>query len=689
MWLKKVSIKNFRSIEHISIDFDKRANVIVGPNAIGKTTLLEAIRLTKAMLAPRTQNEAQQTLISLGAISPHNPMRFNYEALARDVSHSLEIEAMFELTSNETEQFDKLIPNFANAVIRAGIGNSANGQGQIDIIQYLSSQEGQEKLIEVTKQIERDLITVKNASKIELNLTIEANGTIFGKNQLDQIIFSTFENNIPIHESLFSYFPADRAMPAGEVHIQIGGPDTAAQLETHNSQPQTKYHRLKPTIVNSFIFNEITREKLKENFEKIFSKVLKNRSLIGLSINEIGLISIKIKESIGNRTFDIDGMSSGEKGLILTFLLISHSIHQGGIIMIDEPELHLNPAVCKTLLTFLIEEYLVPNDIQAIICSHSPEILGSAFDSPDCTLFHIQSSTIISKIYSEDRREVFDALLRLGTSASDALFSAGSIFVEGDHDIEILETGFDELLCKYKITQLGGRGSIEKEIKTLQKAEVQGEIDTLKCFIFDLDNAPSELRSTRLIKVLQWKRRCIENYLIDEKTIYDLLKDSDISKKKINSRGEVLNVFKKIAENQLQEVVAKEVYNQMNYENPGVRPRELVGKTYDEIASILFSRLKTIQDQVNELNKETWEESFKSKCNIEHINQKDMWDSDWIAQCDGKRFFLDLYKEYEIKVSPIKFKKMIIERMLRGNSETWIVIEKLLKDALEVEQNIV
>jgi AAA15 family ATPase/GTPase len=678
MWLKTVSIKNFRGIEYISVAFDKRANVIVGPNAIGKTTLLEAIRLNKAMLAPRTQNEAQQTLISLGAISPHNPMRFNYEALARDVSRSLKIDAIFELIPNEIEQFDKLIPNFANAVIRAGIGNSANGQGQIDIIQYLSSPEGQQKFSNVTKQIEEELVIIKNASQIELNLTIEANGTIFGKNQLHQIIFSTLENNIPIHQSLFSYFPADRAMPAGEVNIQIGGADTIAQLETHNSQPQTKYHRLKPTIVHSFILNEITREKLTKNFEKIFSKVLKNRSLVGLNINEIGLISIRIKESIENRTFDIDGMSSGEKGLILTFLLISHSIHQGGIIMIDEPELHLNPAVCKTLLTFLIEEYLVPNNIQAIICSHSPEILGSAFDNSDCTLLHIQSSTVISKIYSEDRREVFDALRRLGTSASDTLFSTGSIFVEGDHDIEVLEAGFDELLCKYKITPLGGRGSVEKEILTLQEAEVRGEIDTLKCFIFDLDNAPSDLRSTRLIKVLQWKRRCIENYLIDEKIIYDLLKDSDISKKRIDSRGEVL-----------QEVIAKEVYNQMNYENPGVRPRELVGKTFDEIAIILFSRLKTIQDQINGLEKETWEDSFKSKCNLEYTKQKDKWDSDWIAQCDGKRFFFDLHKQYELKVSPIKFKKKIIERMLREKSETWIVIENLLKDALRVEQNIV
>src|ERR1035441_2369661 len=91
MWLRAVSVRNFRSIENLPITLDRRANVIVGPNAIGKTTLLEAIRLAKAALAPRTPNEAQQAFIGLGAVSPHNPYSMNYNALARDVARPVEI----------------------------------------------------------------------------------------------------------------------------------------------------------------------------------------------------------------------------------------------------------------------------------------------------------------------------------------------------------------------------------------------------------------------------------------------------------------------------------------------------------------------------------------------------------------------------------------------------------------------
>jgi|ERR1700751_2519194 predicted ATPase len=103
MWLKTAIIKNFRGIENLSIQFDKRANVIVGPNAIGKTTLLEAIRLTKAALAPRMAEETQQVFMSLGAILPQNPTRFNYAALARDTNRAIEIDTVFSLTQSEVE----------------------------------------------------------------------------------------------------------------------------------------------------------------------------------------------------------------------------------------------------------------------------------------------------------------------------------------------------------------------------------------------------------------------------------------------------------------------------------------------------------------------------------------------------------------------------------------------------------
>jgi predicted ATP-dependent endonuclease of OLD family len=91
MHLKSVRIKNFRLLEDIEATFDTKVSVIVGPNACGKTTILDAIRLAKAVLAPRTQNETNQVLFALGAGSPHLPQQVITSVLARDPTQALEI----------------------------------------------------------------------------------------------------------------------------------------------------------------------------------------------------------------------------------------------------------------------------------------------------------------------------------------------------------------------------------------------------------------------------------------------------------------------------------------------------------------------------------------------------------------------------------------------------------------------
>ena len=51
MNIEHIAVKNFRALEDVECSFNRRVNVIVAPNAAGKTTVLQAIRLAKALLA--------------------------------------------------------------------------------------------------------------------------------------------------------------------------------------------------------------------------------------------------------------------------------------------------------------------------------------------------------------------------------------------------------------------------------------------------------------------------------------------------------------------------------------------------------------------------------------------------------------------------------------------------------------
>lgn len=43
MYIKKIEILNFRNIDHLILDFNKRVNIFIGKNAQGKTSILESI----------------------------------------------------------------------------------------------------------------------------------------------------------------------------------------------------------------------------------------------------------------------------------------------------------------------------------------------------------------------------------------------------------------------------------------------------------------------------------------------------------------------------------------------------------------------------------------------------------------------------------------------------------------------
>src|SRR5262249_12907761 len=152
-------------------------------------------------------------------------------------------------------------------------------------------------------------------------------------------------------------------------------------------------------------------------------------------------------------------------------------------------------------------------------------ILAGAFDREECSLFHLVSGSLLTRVRRTDALQIQEALRRLGTSESEGLLYKATIFVEGEHDVEILEHGFGALLRQYKLKDLGGRREVEKQILSLQEAERKGDKLTPRYFIFDHDEAPTHLVNTVNIRLLQWDRRCLENYLIDLDILADMLMD--------------------------------------------------------------------------------------------------------------------------------------------------------------------
>jgi predicted ATPase len=382
MHLRKLRITNFRGLENIEADFDSLVSVIIGPNAIGKTTVLEAIRLTKALLAPRTQSEGTQTLQKIGLSSPHLPQRIFSAALTNNPGQPTAVRCSFKAEQDEITAIEqalpRLAPNLALQSIGLPFGNAAQAMG------FLGSPQGLSAVKQAQAQLAQEFGRFKASGHLELNLTIDyRSGSVAGEHPTQHLFYTALEQGLDPARTMFSYFPADRALPIGETQpVMIGLQDSLQQLESYNSQPELKSNRLKQTIYNSIIGGAEGRDELTKQFNLIFERILKGRELGPIGLNQVGSLSIQIIDKDSKSTFDVDGLSSGEKGLILTCLVIARSVAHNGLILLDEPELHLNPAVCRDLLQFLVDEYAIRKNMQAIVCSHSAEILAGTFERP-------------------------------------------------------------------------------------------------------------------------------------------------------------------------------------------------------------------------------------------------------------------------------------------------------------------
>jgi predicted ATPase len=682
MHISHIIIRNLRALEEVDCPLGARINVIVGPNGVGKTTILQALRLSKALLAPRTQQETQHVMVSLGAASPHFPQRVFLNSLARDPSKQMEVRATYELTTAEISTLQSSLPALVQGLVANRMGQQFTNPTAL--IAFLQSPVGQQALGAAQTELTGTLDILRRDRSLVLGIIMNGNtGQITATNDLSGTLIGFLDQRLPPSTSIFSYFPADRALPMGEVNLQLGGPDAQQQMESHNSQPQLKYQRLKNLIIGSLVLQDQGGDTIHQEFEKIFSGLLRGRRIKSIGVNDLGLLSVMTEEMSSGRIIELDSLSSGEKNIALTFLILARSVAEGGIALFDEPELHLNPAVSRDLLAFMMTNYAKPRNIQFLMCTHAPEILSGAFSDEECTLLHLKSATNISRIGKHALDEYAEALSRLGTSVSESLMYEGTILVEGVDDVEFLEAGFPDVLKRYKVKDRGGRREVEKTVLELQQLEEKHQKVSPIFLIFDRDDEPTNLKSSTAVKIQQWTRRCAENYMLDTDVITSLLKDPSVTRAPVESEGDVRKLMRDLALEQLDNVAAREVYSSYQYLDASLRAEDFKGASVETLASAFYDRMAAARASIADISKDQWTSRFVADVAQRRQSLVEVWEAKWPEICDGKKLISDLHKKSSMKMSESVFKARIVRGMREASSENWRLVRDILTNLLK------
>lgn len=226
---------------------------------------------------------------------------------------------------------------------------------------------------------------------------------------------------------------------------------------------------------------------------------------------------LKLTHKNFGHELDTRDLSTGEKTL-MSLALALYNTHEGlghiGMLILDEPDAPLHPAMSKLMLEILEEDIVKKYSIPVVISTHSPTTIASA---PAHSLF---------KITYENKKPVQcdlnDSVRLLSYGIPNLRVSIDSrrqVFVEHKYDVEYYESLFSILSRKHSFlttpqfipphthegTNCSDVISITKALRDLGNTYIYGLID------WDKKNKKED----QVIVLGSGKRYAIENYLFE------------------------------------------------------------------------------------------------------------------------------------------------------------------------------
>ena len=252
------------------------------------------------------------------------------------------------------------------------------------------------------------------------------------------------------------------------------------------------------------------------------------------------ILSLNYKPQGGNASLEI---ALGGRGMQQILLILAYLyIHKNSILMIDEPDAHLEILRQRQVYTIL-QEVIAKNNSQVIIATHSEVILDEAVDTNLSFIFNGQSLNLAAD------NVIKSTLRNLGVEHYyKARISPHLLIVEGSTDIAMLREFakklnhpairyLDERLFTYYTRDIYSQPDIYDAIQrqatpadkyrdyyfTLKK--LVPELNAL--VLLDSDGADVSMLNDKMengMRTLYWKRYELENYFITPDTLVQFIR---------------------------------------------------------------------------------------------------------------------------------------------------------------------
>ena len=111
--------------------------------------------------------------------------------------------------------------------------------------------------------------------------------------------------------------------------------------------------------------------KFTETLQSLFAAFFPGKKFFGPVPTNDGNLEFPVQIGEDGPQHDINDLSSGEKEILFGYLRLSNSAPKHSVILLDEPELHLNPALIRGLPQFYHEHVGKALNNQLWLVTHS------------------------------------------------------------------------------------------------------------------------------------------------------------------------------------------------------------------------------------------------------------------------------------------------------------------------------
>lgn len=566
MKIDTIRISNFRGIKNAHASNLTGTIIVAGQNGSGKSCLFDAIRLLKSVYGGYQQNEWQHWLgefqINVNARGEDLLKIFN------DPTKPLSIECLFEV-SDEEKSF--IIHNSANLLSEAIwrlILPEAFQFGAFRAAMF--SSHFRDRAPEVQRRVAEQMPLLNNElaqPHIIGAVSIQPGQQLSIR---DSIVLSTiFGNYKPREIGLIDYHGAQRHYGRENVQSLNINLDQIEQNQSAHAlyNYANKYANVKGELATAYV-KEVLAERagmpiasqatLTKTLQELFETFFPDKKFLGPVPTAQGNLTFPVLTPSGTQ-HDLDDLSSGEKEILYGYLRIRNSAPRFSVILLDEPELHLNPRLIRGLPQFYRKHLGEALDNQIWLVSHSDALLREAVGKPGFNVFHMQPAGLVAGetgVVSINVNQLkplriekdLDALLTdlVGDLAAYQPGRKAIIFEGGgDSDFDQWMTSklFPEIQAQANLISGSNKHKVRALHDVLARAHENGDISTKFFAITDGDWEGKEPAES--VNLFVWDVYHIENYLLDEHLIADVL--NSLRGNKTVSNDDVLSDLKRAA----------------------------------------------------------------------------------------------------------------------------------------------